>query len=399
MMAAVDRRHGGQQRLRIVDRHESDARQQRLERGAVVLVRGHRQRAEGPSVERVLERDEFRARFAAGVPVATGKLEAGFDRLGAAVAEKGARQPRQLRQPLRELPLQRVVEQVRRVDQRLRLIGDRARQSRMRVAERGDADSRQQIEILAPVRVVQPHALAAHERDRQTLVRLQDVSRLAHLNLVDGRCLHKLLRQDSSPALRPDVLVAQVFRPAIRVALAGTAPAAAASSADSSRPSMIRTSPTPAAIACSQARSFAIMPAVAVPPLTSRSMAAASSDRRRRAVRAQHAGRRAGDRQPPRAEPRGQMPRQRVGIHVQQPAVAADSDARHHRHEPVADERRQQRRVRRRARNADAAQIHRSPVDRSMERRRLRKSAARRRRRSIRPPGRPPRPAPRRIVC
>ena len=125
------------------------------------------------------------------VPVAPRELEAGFHRLGAAVAEKGARQPRQLRQPLRELPLQRVVEQVRGVDQRLRLIGDRPRQPRMRVAERRDADPRQQIEVFAPVGVVQPDALAAHERDRQTLVRLQDVSRFARLNFVDGGCLHK----------------------------------------------------------------------------------------------------------------------------------------------------------------------------------------------------------------
>ena len=54
-------------------------------------------------------------------------------------------------------------------------------------------------------------------------------------------------------------------------------------------------------------------------------MAARSSDRRRRAVSAEHAGRRAGDHQPPRAEPRGQMPRQRVGVHVEQPTVRGRS--------------------------------------------------------------------------
>ena len=78
-------------------RHEADARQQRLERRAVVLVRGDRQRAERPAVERLLERDDLRARLAARVPVAARELQARFDRFGAAVAEERARQPRERR--------------------------------------------------------------------------------------------------------------------------------------------------------------------------------------------------------------------------------------------------------------------------------------------------------------
>ena len=160
MIAAVDRETAASSASGSFDRHEPDARQQRLERCAVVLVRGHRQRAKRAAVERLLERDEFGARLAARVPVAARELEAGLDRFGAAVAEERARQARQLRQPLGQLALERMEEQVRRVEQRLRLIRDRARQPRMRMAERGDADAGQQVEILAPVRVVQPHALA-----------------------------------------------------------------------------------------------------------------------------------------------------------------------------------------------------------------------------------------------
>jgi len=52
-----------------------------------------------------------------------------------------------------------------------------------------------------------------------------------------------------------------------RVAFAGAVSSAAASSAAPSRPSTITTSPTPLVSACSHARSFAIIPAVAVFPL------------------------------------------------------------------------------------------------------------------------------------
>ena len=99
--------------------------------------------------------------------------------------QKNARgRPDRLRQPLGQLALQRVKEQVRRVHQRLRLFGDRARQARMRVAERRDADAGQQVEVLAPFGVVQAHALAAHERHRLAAVGLQHMPRFARLNVV-----------------------------------------------------------------------------------------------------------------------------------------------------------------------------------------------------------------------
>ena len=182
MMAAVDRETAGQQRRGSLTGTNRTPGQQRLERRAVVLVGSHRQRAERPAVKRVLERDELGARLAARVPVAPGELEARFDGLGAAVAEKRARQARELREALGQLSLQRVEEQIRGVQQRLRLVGDGARQPWVRMAERRDADARQQVEILASLRVEQADALAAHERDRLTSVRLQHVPRFARLN-------------------------------------------------------------------------------------------------------------------------------------------------------------------------------------------------------------------------
>ena len=69
----------------------------------------------------------------------------------------------------------RMEEQVGRVNQRVGLFGDGARERRMRVPERGDADAGQQVEVFAAPDIVQPHALAPDERDRIAPIRLQHV--------------------------------------------------------------------------------------------------------------------------------------------------------------------------------------------------------------------------------
>ncbi len=142
-----------QQRFRILRRHELHVRQQRCERRAIVVVPRHRQRPHRPAVKRLLEGDDARPlRVLLRVPVAARELQARFDRLRAAVAEEGARQPREVRQPRREFPLQRVEVQVRRVNQRRRLLGDGGGQARIGVAERAHADAGDQIEIAATLR-------------------------------------------------------------------------------------------------------------------------------------------------------------------------------------------------------------------------------------------------------
>ena len=76
------------------------------------------------------------------VPVAPRELQARFNGLGAAVAEEGAIQTGASRERRGDFGLQRMKEQVRRVEQRVRLRRDRVRQARVRVAERRDADAR-----------------------------------------------------------------------------------------------------------------------------------------------------------------------------------------------------------------------------------------------------------------
>jgi hypothetical protein len=147
---------GGDERLRpgrIDERHRSD---QRHERRPIVLVVRDRQRAHRSTGEGALDGDESRAAaHALGMPVAPRELQARFVGLGAAVAEERPRQPGERREPRRGLGLERVVIQVRRVQQRTRLVGDDRGQSRVRVTERGHADAGDEVQVLAAVDVVQ----------------------------------------------------------------------------------------------------------------------------------------------------------------------------------------------------------------------------------------------------
>ena len=77
----------------------------------------------------------------------------------------------------RQLSLQRVVVQVRRVNQRLRLVRDHRREARMRMAEHAHADAREEVEVRAAVLVEQARAFAADEHHGLPLVGLQHVLR------------------------------------------------------------------------------------------------------------------------------------------------------------------------------------------------------------------------------
>ena len=297
------------------------------------------------------------ARLAARVPVAARELQARLDRFGAAVAEERARQPGQVRQPLGELALQRMVEQVRRVDQRLRLIGDRARQARMRVAERRDADARQQIEILAALGVVQTDALAAHERDR---LRAGRSAARAALRAPERR---RSRRRASCRCPRLHIRVAAPSRHARRASPACPAPSPARP--PRAPPDRVRRR-SPRRPRRSPARARRRAASRSCRPSPCRSATSRVDRRRRRDAarsrrRVEHAGRRARDDQPPRAEPRGQVPRQRVGVDVEQLRRPRRRrcwrrPARSRRASSVVE----QRDVGASDRNADAAQIDRS---------------------------------------
>ena len=127
----------------------------------------------------------------------------------------------------------------------------------------------------AAVGIEHAAALAAHEHDRLPLVGLQNVLRLERLDVVRCRSIMSIV---SNPPFERAV-------PAISAASRGL------------RPLAIATSPTPPFRATRHARSFATMPAVAVPDRTSSSIARPSSDPIVVPLGVEHAGGAAGNHQ------------------------------------------------------------------------------------------------------
>jgi hypothetical protein len=151
-----------------------------------MLVVGDRQRAHGAAGKRVLQRDEAAALgLPPGVPVAARELQARLVGLGAAVAEEHARQAREVGQAGGGIRLERMVVEVRGVQQRRCLLGDHGGEARMGVAERRDADAGHEVEVGAAVGVVQARPLTAHEDDRLAPVGLQHVAGFLRLNVVE----------------------------------------------------------------------------------------------------------------------------------------------------------------------------------------------------------------------
>ena len=95
-------------------------------------------------------------------------------------------------QPGRDLPLQRMEEQVRGVDHLARLLGDCVRQPLVPVPERAHADSGKEVEVFAALVVIHTHTLAADQHDGRAAVGLNDVLRLELSNLTchDARFLN-----------------------------------------------------------------------------------------------------------------------------------------------------------------------------------------------------------------
>src|SRR5258708_5527138 len=62
------------------------------------------------------------------------------------------------------------------MDEAADLLGERAHQARVVVAERIHSDAGERVEILLAGLVPQPYALAAHERDRLAGVRVHDMA-------------------------------------------------------------------------------------------------------------------------------------------------------------------------------------------------------------------------------
>ena len=109
-------------------------------------------------------------------PYLRATLMRGLVRLQPGIAEEHLVQAGDRRDAVGGLLLQRHLEQVRAVDDAADLLGERAHEARVVVAERVHRDAGERIEVLLAGLVPQPHALAAHERDRLAGVGVHDMA-------------------------------------------------------------------------------------------------------------------------------------------------------------------------------------------------------------------------------
>ena len=122
------------------------------------------------------------------LPVATGELDRALVRLGARVGEEHAPVAAEQRvEPGRHLGLHVVVVEVRHVEQRARLVGQRVGDGRVRVTERRDREPAEEVEVLLALAVPEAHALAADERDRLAPVGLHHVFGVERDDVVERR--------------------------------------------------------------------------------------------------------------------------------------------------------------------------------------------------------------------
>ena len=137
---------GGAQGVDVAPRDVADAGEQRLERLAVGLLVGERQRSGAAPVEGALGRDD------PGAAGAAGELDGRLDRLGPAVAEEDRAALRRAgdgEEPLGELDLRDGGEEVRHVDELPGLLGDRRDEGGVVVAEGVDGDAADEVEVAA----------------------------------------------------------------------------------------------------------------------------------------------------------------------------------------------------------------------------------------------------------
>ena len=119
--------------------------------------------------------------------VAARELDRALVGLGAGVGEEHATAAAEQRvEPLGDPGLHVVVIEVRHVQQRARLIGDRVGDLGMRVTERRDREAREEVEVALALAVPEHRALTAHERDRQPAVGLHHVVGVERRQLVEA---------------------------------------------------------------------------------------------------------------------------------------------------------------------------------------------------------------------
>ena len=178
----------GRERVDVVEFDLPEPVGQRLERLLLLRLARGRERRERPPVERAVGGDDVEpVTTTVELSVPPRQLDRTLVRLGAGVGEEDASvAAEQGVEARRDLGLEVVVIEVRDVQQRRGLIGDRGRDFRMRVTERRHREARQEVEIARPFRIEEERALAADELDRQPAVRLHHVLGIERAHLVEA---------------------------------------------------------------------------------------------------------------------------------------------------------------------------------------------------------------------
>ena len=169
----------------VVGWNEAGAGKQRLKIVAIFFLAGDGKSAQRASMKGIVQRDDlefFRMDF---VAVRAGHFQRAFHGLGAGVAEEGALQAAGFGQTLGERSLISVVIEIGRVKQAAGLFADHLDQPRMRVAERVDADARDEVEIALARWIEDVAAFAALEHQRIAGVGLEQVLALERSHAVE----------------------------------------------------------------------------------------------------------------------------------------------------------------------------------------------------------------------
>src|SRR5204863_38415 len=127
----------------VIEFHEVEARNERLELLAILLLSCRRQRSERPSMKRLIERQNSKL----GPAERAGELQASFDRFRSTVGEERAIEAGNLAEFLREPSLILVIDQVRHVQRPLDLFSKNLHDAWMVVTQRVDGDSSEQVQI------------------------------------------------------------------------------------------------------------------------------------------------------------------------------------------------------------------------------------------------------------
>jgi len=139
-------------------RDRKETGHERSEGRLLGLLRRRRQRSVGASVKAALQRDDV----AAGLGLAR-DLQRRLVGLGAGVGKVHPAAQRALGQPLGQRHRGLGVDEVADVNQLRRLLGDRAHDGGVAVAQRADRQAGLEVQVLVALVVVEQRALAAHE--------------------------------------------------------------------------------------------------------------------------------------------------------------------------------------------------------------------------------------------